>query len=80
MKAGLLLCKQLDDKRSIVESQYTHIYRARLTACEVGVFSEEISQLLKIHLPPFLGGHLSPWVYFGGIWYYQLQDHRQMGA
>ena len=35
------------------------INRARLTACKVGVFLREISQLPKIRPPPFLRSHLS---------------------
>ena len=48
----LLLHKQVHDKRGIAESLHAQITRARLTACEVGVFSREISQLLKIRPPP----------------------------
>ena len=47
----LSLHKQAHDKRGIAESLYVCITRARLTACEVDVFSTEISQLLKISLP-----------------------------
>ena len=35
------------------------ITRARLTVCEVGVFSRETSQLLKIRPPPSFRSHLS---------------------
>ena len=48
----LLLHKQAHDKRNIAESLYAHTNRARLTACEVGIFSREISQLSKLHPPP----------------------------
>ena len=41
----LLLRKQAHDKRDIEEILHAQITRARLTACEVGVFSREISQL-----------------------------------
>ena len=47
------LHKPADEKRSIAESMHTYVTRARLTACEVGIFSREISQLSKI-LPPLL--------------------------
>ena len=50
----LLLHKQAHDKRDIAESLHVQITRARLTACEVGVISREISQLLKIWPPPSL--------------------------
>ena len=59
MKADTICCncvsKQAHDKRGIEESLHAQITRARLTACEVGVFSREISQPLKIHPPPLLG-------------------------
>ena len=55
----LSLPKQAHDKRSIAESLHAQITRARLTACEVGVFSREISQCLKIHPPPSFRSHLS---------------------
>ena len=57
----LLLRKQAHDKRGIEESLHAQITRARLTACEVGVFSREIhvSQLSKIRPPPSFRSHLS---------------------
>ena len=55
----LLLRKQAHDKRGIAESLHAQITRARLTACEVGVFSREISQLSKIRPPPTFRSHLS---------------------
>ena len=55
----LLLHKQAHDKRGIAESLHAQITRARLTVCEVGVFSREISQLSKIHPPPSFSSHLS---------------------
>ena len=55
----LLLRKQAHDKRGIAESLHVQITRARLTACEVGVFSREISQLSKIHTHPSFRSHLS---------------------
>ena len=48
----LLLHKQVHDKRSNAESLRAYIARARLTACEMGVFSREISQ------PPSLWSYL----------------------
>ena len=58
----LLLHKQVHDKRGIAEgtaeSLYAYITRARLTACEVGVFSREISQLSKICPLPSFRSHL----------------------
>ena len=50
----LLLHEQVHDKRGIAESLHTYITRARLTACEVSVFSREISQLSNICPPPSL--------------------------
>ena len=55
----LLLHKQVHDKRGIAESLHAQMTRARLTACKVGVFSREISQLSKIHPPPSFRSHLS---------------------
>ena len=55
----LLLGKEVHDKRGIAESLHVQITRAILTACEVGVFSREISQLLKIRPPPSFRSHLS---------------------
>ena len=55
----LLLRKQAHDKRGIAESLHAQITRTRLTACEVGIFSREISQLLKICPPPSFSSHLS---------------------
>ena len=51
----LLLHKQAHDKRGIAESVHAQITRARLTVCEVGAFSSEISQLSKIRPHPLLG-------------------------
>ena len=51
--------KQAHDKRGIAESLHAQLTRARLIACEVGVFSREISQLSKIRPPLSLGSHLS---------------------
>ena len=49
---------QVLDKRGIVESlQHAYISWTRLTAFEVGVFSREISHVLKIRLPPSLRSH-----------------------
>ena len=39
--------------------QHVQITRARLAACEVGIFSREISQLSKICPPPSFRSHLS---------------------
>ena len=55
----LLLHKQVHYKRSIAELLHAYITRARQTACEVGIFSREISQLSQIHPPPSLRSHLS---------------------
>ena len=38
MKADNILHKQVQDKRGIEESLHVYITRARLTACEVGIF------------------------------------------
>ena len=61
----LLLYKQVHDKRGISESLHefseslqAYITRARLTACEVGIFLREISQLSKIYPPSSLRSHL----------------------
>ena len=43
----LLLHKQAHDKRNIAELLYAHTNRARLTGCDIGIFSREISQLPK---------------------------------
>ena len=51
----LLLRNQAHDKRGIAESPHAQLTRARPTACEVGVFSREISQLSKLRPPPLLG-------------------------
>ena len=51
MKADTICCychKQAHDKRDIEESLHAQMIRAKLSACEVGVFSREISQLSKI--------------------------------
>jgi len=42
MKAETICCKQEHDK-NIAESLHAYINRAKLTACEVGVFWKEIS-------------------------------------
>ena len=42
----LLLYKQVHEKRGIAESQHAYINRARLTTCDVDLFSWEILQLL----------------------------------
>ena len=55
----LVLCNQAHDKRGFAESLHVQITRARLTACEVGVFSREISQISKIHTHPSFRSHLS---------------------
>ena len=55
----LLLRKQAHDKRGIEESLHVQITRARVTVCEVGVFSREISQLSKTRPPPSFWSHLS---------------------
>ena len=62
MKAGTICCYCISKrmtKNGIAESLHAHTNRARLTACEVGVFSREISQLSKICPPPSLRSHLS---------------------
>ena len=55
----LAVIKQVLEKRSIAEAMHAYINRARLTVCEVGVFSREISQLSEIRPPPSLRNHLS---------------------
>ena len=54
MKVDTISCyilhEQVHDKKKHCRVTHAHIIRARLTACEVGVFSTEISQLLKIHV------------------------------
>ena len=55
----LLLYRQVHDKRGIAESLLAKLARARLTACEMGVFLREISQLSKICPPPSFRSHLS---------------------
>ena len=52
----LLLHKQVHDERGIAESLHAQITRARLTACEVGIFLTEISQhsnifAIIVHFP-----------------------------
>ena len=63
MKADTIDCycisQQVHDKRGIEESLHVQIIRARLTACEVGIFSREISQLSKICPLPTFRSHLS---------------------
>ena len=54
----LLLHKQVHDKRGIAESLHAYINMAGLTAPEVGIFSEEISQLVRIYPSPSLRSHL----------------------
>ena len=63
----LLLLEQKHDKESIAEVSYVN--RAKPSACEVGVFSREISQLSKICPPPSMRSSLSycPWAYFQEI-------------
>ena len=58
----------------LLHKQALNITRARLTACEVSVFSREISQLSKICPPPFLRSHIvhCPWVY--------SRDHSRSGV
>ena len=41
------------------EGRHNLLLLHRLTMCEVAVFSKEISELSKIHPPPFLRSHLS---------------------
>ena len=53
--------KQVHDKSGIEESLHVYINRARLTACEVGIFSREIS-LLKICPPPSLSFERVSWI------------------
>ena len=65
-----LLHKQVHDKRGIAESLHARITKTRLTACEVAIFSREISQLLKVCPPPLLLGATEvhrPWAYFREI-------------
>ena len=45
------LHKQMHDKRGTAESLHAYITRAKLTVYMVGIFSREITQLSKIHLP-----------------------------
>ena len=61
MKADTICCYCISKRmtRGIEESLHAQITRARLTACEVGVFSREISQLSKIRPPPSFRSHLS---------------------
>ena len=55
-------------KRGIAESLQAQITSARLTVCEVGTFSKEISQFSKIHPPPSFRSHIHrPWAYFREI-------------
>ena len=52
----------------IAESLHAYVSRARLTVCEVSVFSKEISQLSKILLPLLLlRRYFSLWAYFREI-------------
>ena len=52
--------KQVHDKRGICFwPVHAYINRARLTVCEVGLFSRGISQLSKIPTPPSLRSHWS---------------------
>lgn len=55
----LYLHKQAHAKRDIAESLHACTNWARLTACEVGVFSREISWLLKRHPPSSFSNHLN---------------------
>ena len=63
MKTDTIDCyyisQQVHDKRGIEESLHVQIIRARLNACEVGIFSREISQLSKICPLPSFRSHLS---------------------
>ena len=52
MKADTICCCWVSKQESL------HV-QARLTVCEVGVFSREISQLLQICPPPSFRTHLS---------------------
>ena len=55
MKVDTIYCYCII-KRMTVHVQIT---RARQTACEVGIFSREISQFSKIRPPPSFWSHLS---------------------
>ena len=55
----LLLHKQVHDKRGIAESLHAQITRARLTACEVGLFQEKYHHYWKYTHPPLYRSHLS---------------------
>ena len=50
----LLLCNHAHDKRGTAESRHAQITRAKLTACEVGVFSRYHNSRKYTH-PPLLG-------------------------
>ena len=56
MKADIICCCCISKHmtKEALQNHYMHAYitRARLTACEVGVFLRKISQLLKIRPPP----------------------------
>ena len=54
----LFYCKHMT-KRGIAESLRAQITAARLTACEVGIFLREISQLSKNTPTPSFRSHLS---------------------
>ena len=60
-------CVSTKGKRGIAESLHAQITRARLTACEVGVFLREISQLWENMPTPSFSHHLSSWAYFQDI-------------
>ena len=61
----LLLHNQAHDKRGIAELLHAHITRARVTACELGVFSREIHNSRKYAHPLFYEPLIHhPWVYF----------------
>ena len=50
----LLLHKQAHDQSGFAESLHVYINRARLTACEVGEISREISHSKIVHQPPLV--------------------------
>ena len=71
------LHKQAHDKKHFRITKCVHKLGNRLTASEVGVFSREISQLLKMRPPPlFEEPHTHrPWVYFREITVSQRSTH-----
>ena len=53
MKAGTICCYCISMRKKALQNHgMPCIYRARLTAFEVGIISREISQLLKIRSHP----------------------------